>query len=76
MGQCIGNCLKCTIVSDEEKVTCCTFQTLMQAVELRKTLKVIMARLDELPDAPTLPRDLIDPYDADASAAIGQEHIQ
>lgn len=69
MGQCIGNCIRCELVPDEEKVTCCTFQTLRQTVELRKTLKVMLAKLDELPDAPIMPSDVVEPYDAESPAA-------
>ena len=73
MGQCIGNCIKCELVPDEEKVTCCTFQTLRQSVEIRKSLKLIAARLDSLPDNPVLPKDLADLCDAESPAAESQE---
>lgn len=72
MGQCIGNCVRCELVPDEEKVTCCTFQTLRQTVELRKALKVVIAKLDEMPDAPALPIEM-EPYDAESPAAGSQE---
>lgn len=68
MGQCIGNCIRCELVSDEEKVTCCTFQTLRQTIELRKTLKGVMAKLEEMSGTPGLPSS-VEPYDADSPAA-------
>lgn len=44
--KCIGNCVKCELVSSEEKMTCCAFQSLKQEVEIRTQLKVILDKLD------------------------------
>ena len=72
MGKCIGNCIKCDLVPDEDKVVCCSFQTLRQTVELRKALKAVQAKLDEMPDALALPIEM-EPYDAESPAAGSQE---
>lgn len=73
MGQCIGNCVKCTLVNDEEKVICCTFQTLRQTLEIRSELKSIKAMIEDLPSAPVLPESLAELCDAESPAAVVQE---
>lgn len=45
MAQCIGNCIRCELVPNEEKVTCCSFQSLRQLVEIRSQLKAIQEKL-------------------------------
>ena len=54
MGKCIGNCIQCELVSREDKVTCCVFQTLKQEVEIRTQLKDIIERLDTINRTPNL----------------------
>lgn len=44
--KCIGNCVKCELVSSDEKMTCCAFQSLKQEVEIRTQLKVILDKLE------------------------------
>lgn len=65
MAQCIGNCIRCELVPNEEKVTCCAFQSLRQLVELRSQLKSIQ---DKLADK-GLSQSTMDVIDADLPAA-------
>lgn len=51
MSKCIGNCVKCELVSNEDKVTCCAFQSLKQQVEIRTQLKVILDKLESIADS-------------------------
>ncbi len=69
MGQCIGNCVKCTLVPDEEKVTCCTFQTLKQTIEIRTQLKSIVEKIEDLSISQPLSEGLSDILNAEPPAA-------
>ena len=74
MGQCIGNCVKCEMVAQEEKIICCSYQTLRQCIALRTELKelkdsLLAMKLRGLSEAIT------NVGEADVPAAIGQEQI-
>ena len=69
MGQCIGNCVKCTLVADEEKVICCAFQTLRQTIEIRSQLKSIKEAIDNISVNQSLSQELSNIIDAEPPAA-------
>ena len=39
MAQCTGNCFKCDLVPDQDKITCCSIQTLRNVIEVKALLK-------------------------------------
>lgn len=39
MAQCTGNCFKCDLVPDQDKMTCCSIQTLRNVIEVKALLK-------------------------------------
>lgn len=39
MAQCTGNCFKCELVPDQNKMTCCSIQTLRNIIEVKTLLK-------------------------------------
>ena len=39
MAQCTGNCFKCDLVPDQDKMTCCSIQTLRNVIEVKTLLK-------------------------------------
>lgn len=69
MGKCIGNCIKCDLVPDEDKMFCCSFQTLRQNIEIRTQLNAMMAKLESLSVVPELPKSIVDVSDAEPPAA-------
>lgn len=50
--KCVGNCIKCDLVSDQEKVTCCVFQILRQDIEIRSQLKIILEKINSMSEPP------------------------
>lgn len=76
MGQCIGNCIKCELVSNDEKMICCAVQTLRQTVEIKAQQRQILEKLNEMSIMPELSEQLADISDADAPAAEGQENSE
>lgn len=73
MGKCIGNCIKCDLVSNEDKVVCCSFQTLRQNIEIRSQLNAILLKLDALSSESELPTSDIDLAEAETPAVRHQE---
>lgn len=73
MGKCIGNCVKCDLVSNDEKMTCCAFQTLRQAVEIRSQINSILDKLSTISGASMLSKELMEMCEAEPPAAEIQE---
>lgn len=65
MGKCCGNCIQCTLVPDEMKETCCGFQTLRQAVEIRGQLNKLLSKISEISSTQELPTEPIDICEAE-----------
>lgn len=76
MAQCIGNCIKCTLVPDEEKITCCTFQTLKQTIEIRSQLKTLKEIIEALPASAALSSMIEEIDNADPPAAQENQEPQ
>lgn len=59
--KCIGNCVKCELPPEIDKVTCCTFQTLRQSIEIKTLLKDLNEKLNKveasIPEIPDLEAD-------------------
>lgn len=73
MGQCIGNCIKCELVSNDEKMICCAVQTLRQTVEIKTQQRQILEKLDEISIIPEISQQLAEISDAETPAAESQE---
>lgn len=39
MAQCTGNCFRCDLVPDQDKMTCCSIQTLRNIIEVKSLIK-------------------------------------
>lgn len=39
MAQCTGNCFKCELVQEQDKMACCSIQTLRNIIEVKTILK-------------------------------------
>lgn len=61
--KCIGNCVKCELPPEIDRMQCCAYQTLRQSIEIKTLLKSLMERLDKveasvsIPDIPDLEAD-------------------
>lgn len=72
MGQCVGNCVRCELVAQEEKIVCCNYQTLRQCIAMRSELKELKESL-LLMKQRGLSEAISNVSEADVPAAIGQE---
>lgn len=43
MAQCTGNCFKCDLVPEQDKMACCSIQTLRNVIEVKALLKQAQA---------------------------------
>lgn len=58
--KCIGNCVKCELPPEIDRMQCCAYQTLRQTIEIKTLLKTINERLEKveavfpIPDIPEM----------------------
>lgn len=57
--KCIGNCVKCELPPEIDRMQCCAYQTLRQTIEIKTLLKTINERLEKVeavvpPDIPDM----------------------
>lgn len=76
MGQCGGNCIKCTLVPNEDKITCCAFQNLRQSIEIRAQLRQLMETVSRLETSQTLTQAIAEIIDAEPPAADDNQESQ
>ena len=61
--KCIGNCVKCELPPEIDRMQCCAYQTLRQAIEIKTLLKTVHDQLEKveavasIPDIPDLEAD-------------------
>lgn len=76
MGQCIGNCIKCTLVPDEDKITCCSFQTLKQSIEIRTQLRQLTEIVNKIESSSVYTQAIEEITDAEPPAAQDNQEPQ
>ena len=45
--KCIGNCVKCELPPEIDRMQCCAFQTLRQTIEIKTLLKSVQEQLEK-----------------------------
>lgn len=61
--KCIGNCVKCELPPEIDRMQCCAYQTLRQTIEIKTLLKALNERMERveavvpIPDIPDLEAD-------------------
>lgn len=58
--KCIGNCVRCELPPEIDRMQCCAYQTLRQTIEIKTLLKTINEKLEKgegvipIPDIPDM----------------------
>lgn len=56
--KCIGNCVRCELPPEIDRMQCCAYQTLRQTIEIKTLLKTLNERLEKVEAA--VPPDIPD----------------
>ena len=52
--KCIGNCAKCELPPEIDRMQCCAYQTLRQTIEIKTLLKLLQEKLEKVEASATI----------------------